>query len=408
MPAKLAYIMSRFPQLTETFILREMSALARRGWRIELYPLIVQSESVIHDEAKYWVKHARAPRWIDIVNSNFLLFNKLPRKYISVFLKVFAGNIPSPKFLIRALYLYPRAVWMAGNMRSRGVCHMHVHFATHPALTAWIIHQLTGIPYSVTVHAHDIYVNKTMLAEKITDARSVVAISEFNRQYLIDYLGDWVKDKISVIHCGIDTGRYRFDAAAPTGADTGVFEIVCIGSLQPYKGLSGLLDACAILHRRGISFRCRIIGGGELYEYLGNRIKSLKLEGYVELLGPRKQQEVAAFLASADCYVQPSVITKTGKMEGIPVSIMEAMASGLPVVAANLSGIPELVRDGETGLLVEPADPVGLADALMKIHADPVLASRLARNGRKLVLAEFDLSSTSLELSDLLESFVRE
>lgn len=398
--------MSRFPQLTETFILREMSSLPQDEWDVELFPLIIQDEGIIHDEASVWSQRAHAPSWSSIIGANFKLVLSRPLLYIQSFLRTIIGNFASPKFLIRSIYLFPKVVWMAEQMRKINVKHIHAHFATHPAFAAWLINQITGISYSVTVHAHDIFVNKTMLRQKIENACKVVAISEFNRRYLDDFLGGDVKEKTSVIRCGIEPEKYSLKNREDGVALRNPLKILCIGSLQPYKGISYLIDACAILRDKGVNFRCQVIGKGELQSELQNRIAKKGLGEFVILLGPRKQDEVAKLLSEADCYVQPSVITNTGKMEGIPVAIMEAMAAGLPVIASNLSGIPELVKHQQTGLLVAPADSEALADAILKIGEAPDFASKLSEQGREWVLTEFDLKKNVLKLSHLFKAIL--
>jgi glycosyltransferase involved in cell wall biosynthesis len=152
-------------------------------------------------------------------------------------------------------------------------------------------------------------------------------------------------------------------------------------------------------------FRCRIIGGGELEKDLLAQIKKLGLQGVVELIGPKTQREVAELLSESDCYVQPSIVTPSGKMEGIPVSLMEAMAAALPVVATKISGVPELVRHDDTGLLVPPENPNQLAAAILEIYNHPDKARSMADAGRDLVLNEFNLERNALVLSDFLNSF---
>jgi colanic acid/amylovoran biosynthesis glycosyltransferase len=168
--------------------------------------------------------------------------------------------------------------------------------------------------------------------------------------------------------------------------------------LQPYKGQSYLIEACALLRERGLDFRCRIIGGGELTESLTAQIAAAGLEGQVTLTGPQPQQAVAKMLSEADCYVQPSLITQTGKMEGIPVALMEAMACGLPVVATQISGIPELVRPAETGWLVPQKNAAALADAILEVANQPEESRKRAAAGRELVYQEFDLQKNSARL----------
>jgi colanic acid/amylovoran biosynthesis glycosyltransferase len=405
MRLKVAYIMSRFPQLSETFILREMIELENRDVEVTLYPLIFQSQAIVHPEAQGWISRAHRLPWIskDSFLANWRQFTTYPKRYTRLFWDVFSGNFPSPKFLIRALSVFPKVVYMAELMRAEHVSHIHAHYATHPALAAWMIHKLTGISYSVTVHAHDIYVDRTMLAPKIRDAAFVVAISEFNRQFLGKHLGEWVLHKCHVVHCGIQPDRYR----PARGKSSTCFEIVSIGSLQPYKGQRYLVDACAFLRQRGVNFRCRIIGGGELHSELEKLIAARNLQGYVILAGSHTQDSVAAMLGEADCYVQPSIITPLGKMEGIPVALMEAMACNLPVVATDISGIPELVRHGETGWLVPEKDPVALANAMEFINSHTDVAQTLAKAGRKLVLESFDLVDNIAMLSLLLNRNAR-
>jgi glycosyltransferase involved in cell wall biosynthesis len=403
MPGKVAYIVSRFPHLPETFILREMISLEQLGFQIELYPLIIQRQELIHHEARPWVARAHVIPWVslDLLKVNLKRMITQPHQYFSLFWRVIKENMGSPKFLVRALLLFPRAAWMAERFRADGVQHIHAHYATHPALVAWLIHHLTGISYSITVHAHDIFVDKSMLATKLHDSLFISAISEFNRKYLTDLFGPWVQQKTQIVRCGIDPAYYG-NRKSGTGEPTDRLEILSIGSLQPYKGHIYLINACAELQKRGIPFHCRIIGGGELYPMLEHEIRENKLDALVELLGPRTQQEVSQLLQTANCYVQPSVITPSGKMEGIPVALMEAMVSGIPVIASCISGIPELVRNRETGYLVPPENVDALADALSQVYRDPAEARRRAASGRIWVLDEFEISSNAKRLSSLL------
>jgi glycosyltransferase involved in cell wall biosynthesis len=375
-----------------------MIAVEQLGWQVELYPLILQRQKVIHQEALPWLARAHAVPWFSwrLLEANLGTIIRLPKKYLSVFWQIIRENVGSPKFLLRALLLFPRAVWMAQDFRAQDIVHIHAHYATHPALVAWLINQLTGIPYSVTVHAHDIFVEKPMLATKLKSAAFVSSISQYNVEYLARELGPWVKEKTRIVRCGIEPAYYGTATLKP---DNGRLEIISVGSLQPYKGHKFLIQSCAILRDRAIPFRCRIIGGGDLRPELERIIRHNRLEEAVTLLGPCTQDEVSQFLQTANCYVQPSIVMSSGKMEGIPVALMEAMASGLPVVASSISGIPELVRDGETGWLVPPEDSLSLANAIARIYSEPNEAQRRAALGKKLVLNEFDLTSNVRKLA---------
>ncbi|MCC6147948.1 MAG: glycosyltransferase [Anaerolineaceae bacterium] len=397
MAIRLAYVMSRFPHLPETFILREMMELRKQGWDIAVYPLILQKQTVKHRDAEAFLKDVKYIPYISpfVVWSNIKALLRNPGVFISTFFTAVFYNLSSPKFLIRALSLFPKSVAMAEEMEREGVGHIHAHFATHPALTAWIINKLTKIPYSITAHAHDIYVERPMLSIKVRDAAFVAVISKFNQNYICKSIGEWARKKLVLIRCGVKLEDYTPAQEKPPDP----FTILSIGSLQPYKGQKVLIDACAILRERGLNFTCKIVGGGELMGDLRRQISALNLKGIVELLGAQPQEAVANLLPNVHCYVQPSVITRSGKMEGIPVSLMEALACRLPVVATDISGISELVKPRVTGQLVEPGNPFLLANAIETVYKYPESALQMAVAGRELVANEFTVEKNTKKLS---------
>ncbi len=404
--SKVAYIMSRFPHLPETFILREMQELRRLGWEIALYPLVVQESAVVHDEARAWMPEVRCPGMFrpGIIGRALMTLVRQPIRMASLLGEVIWHNRASPGFLLRGLMMLPKAACVAGMMKREGVEHIHAHYGTHSALFAYLVHRLTGISYSVTVHAHDIFVCRAMLGTKLRHAEFVVAISEFNREYLGKRVGLWVREKTHVIRCGIDPDQYASAGGSPRSG--GVFEIFSIGSLQPYKGFAHLIRACELLRDRDINFRCRIVGEGVLRQELQAMIDKAGMGDRVELVGAKTQQEVAGMLPEADCYVQPSVVTPSGKMEGIPVAIMEALACARPVVSSKLSGIPELVEDGLTGYLVPPGDAEALCERLALVHAEPDSAKRLGMVGRARVLDEYRLDQNVDRLAGLFKDTI--
>lgn len=414
---KIAYVMSRFPNLSETFILREMEALEATGATVVAYPLVVQRQPVMHKEAARWVADLRATTpwslhaWAAVAQLAF----SVPMTFARAFTRIVRENRSSPKFLLRALAIWPMALHAALAMKAEGVDHVHAHYATHPALFAWLVNAFSGLPYSVTVHAHDIFVDRSMLATKLGGASFIAAISTFNRNFLIDKLGDQLASRIHVVRCGIDPSFYGEPRATRVGEasagiepfverphEPSIFEIVSVGSLQPYKGHQYLVNACAGLAHRGLDFRCRIVGEGVERESLERLIDECCLAGRVVLEGAMPQDQVAKRLREADVYVQPSVVEKSGKKEGIPVALMEAMASGVPVIATRLSGVPELVQDGLTGLLVEPGDASALVNAVCEIQRQPAAADLRARAARDLIKQEYDLHDNVVKLYALM------
>ena len=239
---------------------------------------------------------------------------------------------------------------------------MHAHYATYPALAAWLCRRLTGTPYSFTAHAHDLYVDQSMLARKLADAAFAVTISEHNRRFLEAY-GDAVADPR-------DPRRHRHRRRCPfrpRGVPAeGPVRALCVASLQEYKGHAVLLEALAGTELERVELD--LVGDGPLRAELERpgRRAGARRPGAI----PREhaaRTRCAELFDRADLFVLPSVVARDGQMEGVPVVLMEALAAGVPVVATRMSGIPELVHDGETGLLAAPGDPSELREALVRV-----------------------------------------
>jgi colanic acid/amylovoran biosynthesis glycosyltransferase len=395
---KIAYIMSRFPLLSETFILREMMEVEKCGHEIALYPIMCQDQPVVHEDAKKWAAKARCLPFFSgpILIENIRTFIKNPLKYLHIIIRIIWGNRSSLDFMIKGLYLFPKAVYTAKQLRLENVEHIHAHYATHPALKAWIIHKLTGIPYSVTIHSHDIYDCHAMLGPKLKDAGFLVPISKYNVKYLENLLGQWVREKCNVIRCGIDPSKYTASSKHRKTGDN-LFQILQIGTLHWKKGQIYLIRAMATLKERNVPFQLRIVGEGDERQSIETEIQKYNLNGHVKLLGAMTQDEVASLIPTADCYIQSSV------SEGIPVAIMEAMACELPVVSTNITGIPELVLDGQTGILVKSMDVLGMANALQTLYENPSRRDEMGKQGRDWVLKEFMLEKNAKKLAVLFE-----
>jgi glycosyltransferase involved in cell wall biosynthesis len=395
---KVAYIMSRFPKLTETFVLYEMLALQQQGVGVEIFPLINERAKVMHEEARPFAARARYQPILSwpIVKAQWHYLRAKPRAYLGLWWEVLRGAWGSANYLIGGLGILPKAARFAQEMQALGVTHIHAHFANHPTVAALAAHRLTGIPFSFTAHAHDLYVDRHMLAQKVRAAAFVVAISEYNKALIIQHCGEDVRDKIVVIHCGVDTSLFRPRQKTPGGP----FTIVCVGALEAKKGQTHLIEACRLLKQRNLDFVCHLIGEGQNRADLERQIQQAGLAGVVRLEGGRPRAEVLRMLEQADVVALPSIQTRSGKMEGIPVALMEPLACEVPVVSTRISGIPELVEDGVTGLLVPPADPAALAGALERLAHDPELGRRLGRAGRAKVLREFDLADNTTQLAN--------
>ncbi|MEX0820250.1 MAG: glycosyltransferase [Pirellulaceae bacterium] len=400
---RVAYLVSRFPKLTETFVLYEILEMRELGLEVELFPLRRERTKVVHAEARQVVETARFTPLLfswQLVWAHLYFILTRPWIYATTLATVLRENAGSPRYLVGAIVYFPKAGLLAWSMQRLGIQHLHAHFASHPAAVAYIIHRLVGIPFSFTAHGSDLHRDRHMLREKVAAARSVVTISQYNRNIIAQACGDDSLEKVRVIHCGVDTAKFGYRSAETAfSRREGPFKLVCIGTLHEVKGQTYLLDACRALRDRQLDFECHLIGDGPDRKMLQRRTEELRLGDRVILHGRLPQDEVAKHLQSADVLVAPSIPTKCGRREGIPVVLMEAMSSGVPVIASDLSGIPELVIDETTGLLSPPGDAARLSTALMRLYFDPELRERLARRARFKVEVEFDLRINAKQLA---------
>lgn len=394
-----AYVVSRFPKVSETFVLYELLAVEASGTPVRFFPLLRERTDVMHPEARDLLERATFLPFLStsIVASQLWFLRHRRHRYLRALADVIRGTWGSTNFLFGALGIFPKVVHAARQMESEGIEHVHCHFANHPAVAGLVIKRLTGIPYSFTAHGSDLHVDRRMLATKVAEASFVVTISESNRAVILAECGPEAADKVHVVHCGVDTAVFERDEV---GRD-GTLDVVCVGTLHEVKGQAVLLDACRTLLDRGVAVRCLLVGDGPDRRSLERRIAESRLDDVVRITGRQPREVVVEALRGSDVLVAPSVPTRKGKREGLPVVLMEAMSMGLPVVASRLSGIPELVRHDETGLLVPPGDATAIADALERLFHDEVLGVRLGACGRRTVRAEFDLTTNAERLAGL-------
>jgi len=432
--------MSRFPKLTETFVLDEILALEARGVRVEIFPLWREREEVVHPAARAATERAHFLPTLDlgILRDNLAALRTAPGVWAATLRTLIWSNRGSLRYLAAALAVFPKAVSFARRMQTIGVHHVHAHFASHPAAAAFVVGRIAGLPWSFTAHGSDLHREQAMLAEKVAEADFVVTISDYNRRFILERVGARWADRIRVIHCGVgsefldpaDEGtgvghRHRLPepggtaspsaspsvaseaagtpeapaAPATSGTAEAALELVCIGTLHEVKGQTFLLEAGAGLTRRGVDWRLHLVGDGPDRATLVRRAEALGVGERVRFHGALDRAGVRAVLSRAHVAIAPSVPTRDGRREGIPVVLMEAAALGLPLVASRLSGIPELVRHEQTGLLVTPGDASEIEAALARMADEPDLRRRLGRAARSLVEREFRLEENVARLS---------
>lgn len=275
---------------------------------------------------------------------------------------------------------------VVADVLSRGsrVAHIHAHFVDRATTVAIVASRLLGIGYSATAHANDIYVDPVLLEEKISWATSVVTCTQYNQRYLGSILPD--SSNVEVVYHGLDLSRFsgdRDEAPSPM--------VLSVAQLREKKGLVHLIDAIHAMRGRAIPVRCVIAGDGPLRSELEAQIHDLGLEDVIELKGAIPHDEVIDLMRRAWLFALPAVVASDGDRDGIPNVILEALATGLPVVSTRHSGIPEIVVDGTSGALVPPADPIALSEAMERLIADPETRVELGRRGRSMVIESFDI-----------------
>jgi len=393
--------MSRFPKLTETFILYEMQTMKQLGIAIEIYPLLRHRERIRHPEVESLMSHVHYHPFLSlpILYSQWFFIRRSLLSYIKVFAEVLKGTFGSMNFFFGALGIFPKAVRFAYEMTNQGITHVHAHFATHPTVAALIIHQLTGIPFSFTAHGSDLHVERRMLDRKVEAAEFVVTCSSFNKEVIIRECGERIRDKIHIIHYGVEPEIFSLNSEKDS---EGPFRIVCVGSFEEVKGHKYLIDACRILRDRKVEFECHLVGDGPQRRQIEKQITEYKLMDKIILHGNLRRKDVIKMLQTADVKVAPSVPTAEGKREGMPNVLIEAMAVGCPVVSTILSGIPELVETEYTGLLVPPRDVTSLVNSLERLSNDPELRLRLGKAGREKVMREYNRKNNTRVLMKLI------
>ena len=395
----IVYLTHTYPNYSTTFTRAELDRLDVVPWSLRHPP-----REFLTGELKDEIERTRYVRplglgRIIVANVRAALGRRAGRWWPSVLDLVWSAGPNVIEMAKTKLHFFEAVAW--GEQLEREGCRLvHVQFADTAATYACTVHRVFGIPYTVAVHAHDIFMRRfprALSRRRIGEARAIRVISEFNRRWLHENLG-LDPERCEVIRCGVDPAA--FTATGPSNAEPPL--LLAVGRLVDYKGFRFLLHACHTLVERGLDFRCRIIGNGPEEAALQRQIEALGLHDIVELAGVVPHGEMVNEFARAAVFVLPCCEGAGGEMDGIPVAMMEAMARGLPVVSTRLTGIPELVHEGENGLLAAPEDPDGLAGALANLLIDGGLGKRLGECARRTVVAEYDLAANTAMLAAML------
>jgi glycosyltransferase involved in cell wall biosynthesis len=402
------YVPKGFPRISETFVTNEILHLERLGLDIRIYPLKRPEGGARQSnvrEVKAGVRYL--PERIVLalpllVPVHAVLALRRPRAY-SRTLRWTLGRCLRQRST-STLRRFFQAGWLVGwTLRGTRIDHFHAHFCHGPATVAMFVKWLTGVPFSFTAHAKDLYLTeRDILRDKMREATFVVTCTSANLRYLEEVGGDLVP--VHRIYHGLDLSRFARGAGeqvVPLAAysDGGRLPIVLsVGRLVDKKGFDTLLRACALLRDRGLRFRCMIYGDGPQREALEALTAELALTEMVSMPGAVLQDELLDIYRQATVFALPCQVLDNGDRDGLPNVLVEAMAMEVPVVSTAVSGVPELVDSGDNGLLVPPRQALALADAIEALLRDPALRRRMARAGRERVLAEFDVGRNTERL----------
>lgn len=388
---RVGYVLKRYPRYSETFIVNEILAHEAAGLEIEIFALRAPSDTHFQDS----IARVRAP------------VTYIPRRALNVTAlwdelrearDAYPASFDSDDMLHESASTVHQSLLLAQEVRARGIDHLHAHFGTVATAVARLTSRLIGVPYSFTAHAKDIFhesVQHDYLERKLRDAATVVTVSDYNARYLRKEFNAAAAKVVRVYNgLNLDSFQYQSPVERPP-------LILGVGRLVEKKGFSHLLEACAELIRLERNFRCRIIGTGELEGDLRARIDGLGIGHAVELAGARPQSEVIQQVQGSAVLAVPCVVGEDGNRDGLPTVLLEAMALGTPCVSTGVTGIPEVIRDGQTGLVVPQRDAKGLARALDRLLTDAPMRVRLAEGARCLIEAQFDVHTSTRRLREV-------
>jgi glycosyltransferase involved in cell wall biosynthesis len=407
---RLGYLYSRYPVISQTFCDAEMLAIERRGIELvigSVYPALTSLRHEYIARLRAPIHYAPPQEILRILERDAKTARKWPRDLVEQHDGKYGPGAKAEQRARNALYF-------AEFFARSGVDHVHVHFANRAAHTALFLKEISGIPFSVTAHGQDFMKDlgsDDLLREICAAAEFVAAETNYSRDLLRKRCPNSAA-KIHRVYNGMDLERFpapRDETARPRHGEQAVIapyhlpRIVSVGRLVAFKGFEDLIDACAELARRRIDFVCDIIGDGPLRETLQAKIEQLDLSSRVNLLGSLSQAAVLEKLQAADIFALASTTDAQGATDVFPTVILEAMASARPIVSTRLAGIPELVVDGQTGMLAPPGDSTALTQALEQLLRDPKLRLRFGHAGRARIEQHFRIEQTVAPLMEMLE-----
>lgn len=407
---KIAYILSMFPKLSESFVLNEIVGQLKNGNEIFILSLDNPTEHIIHDEFEKYMIEERTYyfKWENLLKISKISFLKFLLSNIVhdlLNLNVPVNSIQMTKYPINSI----KIAYFATIFKNENIDLIHTHFAPM-GYYAYKLSNLLKIPYTLTTHAYDIYKNpnNTELKKIMNEASSVITISEYNKNYLANELQ--INSPIEVVRCGIEHVKFNNKERGYLHNlhNSHNIKILSVARFVEKKGLNYLIKSIPLVTKEFENCEFIIVGSGELEESLIKLTHDLNVENYVSFEGNVSDSKLLQYYSCTDIFVLPCIIAENGDRDGIPVSIMEAMSLEIPVISTTVSGIPELIDNKISGILIPPKDEKSLSEAIIELCHDKNSRILMGKEGRKVVLEKFNLKKEAGKLSVLFRDIVNE
>jgi glycosyltransferase involved in cell wall biosynthesis len=381
-----------------------MNCLRERGVDVQIFSLLPPKHNITHDEAQRLIPVTNYSPFISwqVLQAQVYFLLRCPSRYVAALWKTIRQTFREPMVLLRSLLIFPKSVHFSRLIQQRQIDHMHAHFVWLDGLGAGVIRDLTDISFTIHPHAFGLFSrDRQSVRAELENATQIVTVSNYNRDYILRLCDGMSPERIDIVHYGIDPDQ--FVGVVPTAE--GPVQLLAVGRLVEKKGLEYLIAACHLLKKEGYQFHVNVVGDGPLRGKLQTLIDQFGLEDNVELCGAKPQ--VVEYYQSSHIFVLPCVVAANGDRDGMPNVLMEAMACGLPVISTPVTGIPELIEDGVSGLIVKERDSERLADAMKRLIDDPDLRVQMGRRGRACVCERFNIRRNAAKLEAIFRELSR-
>jgi glycosyltransferase involved in cell wall biosynthesis len=412
---QIGYLLRSYPRLSQTFVLNEILALEKIGVSIQIFALTDPHERVVQmqvDQVRapvHYLEENTQPQSVwSMLNENTQVAQWHLKGYLHALVYIAANKRIDQGYTASNRWVcFLQAVHLIYLLRlkkyspEKKIDHLHAHFAHDPALIAFLVHCITGLPFTFTAHARDLFqVPEQILTDRIQRASAVITCCRANLEYL-QKIAPSQRSKFSLVYHGVNLKDFEPIQNAGTNSDPDSPLILSVGRLVEKKGFQDLLQALLTVKRSGQHFRCVIYGDGPLHQRLRDWIEEHNMAGEIILKGDITQQELISVYQNASLFILTPVQTEDGDRDGIPNVLLEAMAMGLPVITTAVSGIPELVENNQNGLLYQPRDVDGISSGIIELLGNADKRRQLGSAGSKKVREQFDIAEAAKQLKTL-------